>query len=147
MLSGTAIAGRPLGRARLATVEPVLVGRLGKARLGEPQLCEVDGTTAPLAVVQHRWPGFTVSYGSSGGTAVAIAWTVSLDKVPDGFTLADGATWRPGFAELRRRPGAEATTVDGRLSVRLPVQRLAFSGPAGASRPDTAAGGVQLRCP
>lgn len=146
VLSGTSIGGRQLGRAGVAEVNPMLVAKLGRAKVADPQLCESADDRSQLAVVDHSWPGLTVRYGSSGGAAVAVGWTVDLARIPEGVRLADGLAWRPAFATLERLPDVETDTADGRRTVTLTRRHLSWSGPAGATRPDTLSGGAILAC-
>lgn len=145
VLSGTSIGGRPLGHAELKSVDPMLVERLGEAKVGQPQLCRA-GTRDATAVVDHSWKGLTVRYASTGGAAVAIAWTVDPARVPDGFELVDGLPWAPTFATLKAMPGVRLSTDAGRARASLTSQGITWSGPAGSKRPDTVAGGTDLSC-
>jgi hypothetical protein len=146
VLSGTSIGGRPLGHAELKSVDRMLVDRLGTSKTGQPQLCRADGGRATMAVIDHTWPGLTVRYGSSGAVAVAIAWTVDLDRVPEGFQLDGGLPWQPTFAALEEMPGVTTTTTGDVQHARLTRLRVTWSGPAGASRPDTVTGGADISC-
>ncbi len=146
ILSGTSIGDRPLGRAGIKTVDPILAERLGEARIGRPQLCRADGDPTALAVIDHSWPGLTVHYGSSGTTPVAIGWAVSLAQVPEGFQLSDGLTWTATFTQLSAMRGAAVTTTGGVERVQLTRLRITYTGPAGARRPDTITGGTVITC-
>ncbi len=146
VLSGTAIGNLPLGEAPAKTVDPLIVKRLGKAKVGEPELCRSELERTPMATVEHSWPGFAVRYGSSGGAAVAIAWTVDLTDVPDGFELDARLPWRPTFAALEHLDGVVTSTEAGVRYAELPDEKITWSGPASAARPDTLAGGTRLTC-
>ena len=146
VLSGTAIGNLPLGKAPAATVDPLIAKRLGKAKVGQPELCTSETERTPLATVVHSWPGFAVRYGSSGGAAVAIGWTVDLTDPPDGFDLDAQLPWRPTFAALKRGDGVVTGTEAGVRYAELPGERVTYSGPASAARPDTLTGGPRLTC-
>ncbi|MCA0295950.1 MAG: hypothetical protein LCH96_11720 [Actinobacteria bacterium] len=145
VLSGTSIGGQPLGHADVKAVDALIVAELGEATVGQPQLCEA-GTRGSTAVVDHTWKGLTVRYGSTGAAAVAIAWTVDPSRVPDGFALVDGLPWAPTFATLEKMPGVQVSTGAGRTRAALSRLSITWSGPTGATRPDTVAGGVELSC-
>lgn len=144
-LSGTVIADRPLGGVPLARLEPLLVARLGKARVGRTQLCRLAGERSQVAVIDHSFGGLTVHYGRRGTATLAMAWTVHLDRVPAGFQLADRLPWRPAFAELEA-DGVAVSTGSGLRTARLEGRAITYSGDAGATRPDTVEGGPELTC-
>lgn len=146
VLSGTAIGTLPLGTAPAARVDPVISDRLGKVKAGQPELCHVDGERIALAVVEHTWPGFTVRYGSSGGAAVAMGWAVDLTNIPDGFQLDRHLPWQPTFASLKRLHGVDFGTEAGVQYAELTQERITYSAPVGAAKPDTIAGGPRLSC-
>lgn len=146
VLSGTAIGTLPLGTAPAARVDPVISDRLGKVKAGQPELCRVDGERIALAVVEHTWPGFTVRYGSSGGAAVAMGWAVDLTNIPDGFQLDRHLPWQPTFASLKRLHGVDFGTEAGVQYAELTQERITYSAPVGAAKPDTVAGGPRLSC-
>ena len=146
VLSGTAIGNLPLGKAPASTVDPLVVKRLGKAKVAQPELCTSATERTPLATVEHSWPGFAVRYGSSGGAAVAIAWTVDLTDIPDGFALDARLPWRPTYTALKRVDGITFSTESGVRYAELPTERITWSGPASAARPDTVTGGNRLTC-
>ena len=146
VLSGTAIGNLPLGKAPATVVDPLVVARLGKAKVGQPELCRSATDRTALATVAHSWPGFAVRYGSSGSAAVAIGWTVDLTDVPDGFELDARLPWRaPRFA-LQHPGGGVVSTESGVRYAELPRGRIPWSGPVAAARPDTLVGGTRLTC-
>lgn len=146
VLSGTAIGNLPLGKAPATVVDPLVVARLGKAKVGPPELCRSATDRAALATVEHSWPGFAVRYGSSGSAAVAIGWTVDLTDVPDGFELDARLPWRPTFSALKHLDGVEFSTESGVQYAELPRERITWAGPVAAARPDTLEGGTRLTC-
>ena len=144
VLTGTSIGDFRLGLAKMTKVDAMIDDRLGKPAVGQPQLCQGD-SRGQLAVIDHSWPGLTVRYGSSGGTAVAVGWVVDVGGVPDGFPLGDQLAWRPTFASLKRG-GAQFSTANGEQHALLRREQVTYSGPVGAARPDTVAGGPTLTC-
>jgi len=144
VLSGTAIGNLPLGKAPATVVDPLVVARLGKAKVSQPELCRSATDRTALATVEHSWPGFAVRYGSSG--SAAIGWTVDLTDVPEGFELDARLPWRPTFSALKHLDGVEFSTESGVRHAELPRERITWSGPVAAARPDTLEGGTRLAC-
>jgi hypothetical protein len=145
-LSGTAIGDRPLGSTPSSRLEPDLIARFGKPKVGRPELCHLVGQRNQFALVDHRFGGLTVHYARRGGATLAVGWQVALDRVPDGLRLADRLDWRPTFAALGAAYGVELDTADGVTVARLTGRAISYTGQAGADRPDTVIGGPDLIC-
>jgi len=146
ILSGTAIGDFPLGATQQSLLERDLVARLGKAKTGPTKVCQLAGERNRFAGFDHSWSGLTVHYGRRGAATIAVSWAVALDRVPDGVTLADRLPWRPTFAELAASDGVEMASSAGVKTARLTGRALSYTGPVGASRPDTVTGGPELAC-
>lgn len=145
VLTGDTVAGRPLGRARLSVVEPILTARLGDGEVGRVQLCESPGSRAPISVVDHRWSGLSMRTTKPAEETIVIGWRMAVDEVPDGVVLGNRLAWAPTFDALRRS-GADVTTRDGYRSATLRREAITYSGRADAARPDTVTGGPVLTC-
>jgi hypothetical protein len=146
ILSGTAIGDYPLGATPQNRLEPDLVSRLGKPRIGPTQLCQLAGHRNRFALVDHSWSGLTVHYGRSGAATIAIGWEVALDRVPDGVRLADRLPWSPTFADLAASDGVEVASSAGVKIARLTGRAVSYTGEVGAPSPDTVHGGPELTC-
>lgn len=146
ILSGTAIGDFPLGATQQSLVERDLVARLGKPKTGPTRLCQLAGERNRFAVFDHTWSGLTVHYGRRGTATIAVGWEMALDRVPDGVTLVDRLPWRPTFADLAASDGVDISSNAGVKTALLDGRALSYSGPMGASRPDTVNGGPELAC-
>lgn len=146
VLSGTAIDDRPLGSTPLSRLEPDLIARFGKPKVGRTELCHLAGQRNQFALADHRFGGLTIHYGRRGGATLAVGWQVALDRVPEGLLLADRLEWRPTFAALTAAYGVEVNTADGVTVARLTGRAISYTGQAGADRPDTVIGGPDLVC-
>jgi hypothetical protein len=146
ILSGTAIGDFPLGATQQSLVERDLVSRLGKPKMGPTKLCQLAGERNRFAVSDHSWSGLTVHYGRRGTVTIAVSWEMALDRVPDGVKLVDRLPWRPTFVDLAAGDGVDVTSSAGVKTARLDGRALSYSGPVGASRPDTVNGGPELAC-
>ena len=146
ILSGTAIGDRPLGATPQSVLDPDLIARLGRPKTGRTQLCQLAGDRTLFAVVDHSWSGLTVHYGRRGTATIAIAWSIRLDRVPDGVRLVDRLPWRPTFAELAANDGVAVESGAGMRTARLTARELSYTGPVGTSSPDTVSGGPDLAC-
>ena len=146
ILSGTAIGDHPLGATPQSLLEPELVGRLGKARTGPTQVCQLAGDRNRFALFDHSWGGLTVHYGRRAGATIAIGWEVALDRVPDGLTLVDRLPWRPTFADLAGSEGVDVESRAGVKTARLTGRAISYTGQVGEASPDTVTGGPELAC-
>ncbi len=146
ILSGTAIGDRPLGATPQSVLDPDLVARLGKPKIGRTQLCQLTGDRTRFAVVDHVWSGLIIHYGRRGAATIAIGWQVALDRVPDGVRLADRLPWRPTFAALAASNGVEVQSSAGVKTARLSGRAISYTGDIAASRPDRVTGGPELTC-
>lgn len=145
-LGGKAIGDRPLGSTPQSLLEPDLVARLGKPKVGATQLCQLAGDRNRFALVDHAWGGLTVHYGRRAAANLAIGWEVALDRVPDGLRLVDRLPWRPTFAALAASDGVEVASTGGVKRARLTGRAISYTGEVGASSPDTVHGGPELTC-
>ncbi len=146
ILSGTAIGDRPLGATPQGVLDPDLIARLGSPKTGRTQLCQLAGDRNLFAVVDHSWSGLTVHYGRRDTATIAIAWSITLESVPDGVRLVDRLPWRPTFAELAASDGVAVESSAGMKTARLTGRELSYTGPVGTSSPDTVRGGPDLVC-
>ena len=146
ILSGTAIGDFPLGATQQDLLERDLESRLGKAKTGPTKVCQLPGERNRFAVVDHSLSGLTVHYGRRDTATIAISWEVALDHVPHGVKLVDRLPWRPTFAELAASDGVEIAASAGVRTALLTGRALSYTGPVGASRPDTVHGGPELAC-
>ncbi len=146
ILSGTAIGDRPLGATPQSLLDPDLVARFGKPKVGRTQLCQLAGGRNRFGVEDHSWTGLTVYYGHRGGATIAISWQVALDRVPDGARLVDRLPWRPTFAALAASDGVEVQSSAGVKTARLSGRAVSYTGPVGTAKPDVVTGGPELTC-